>query len=85
MVGKTIGKRIDEGQIPVYVERFGGSREEIFVTSPELKLKYGDRFASLPSGAIGVFPFQRLNRVSASSRPGPQVRLNYITRDDIAA
>ncbi len=25
MVGKTIGKRIDEGQIPVYVERFGNS------------------------------------------------------------
>src|SRR5512136_1420869 len=30
MVGKTIGKRIQEGQIPVYVERFGNNAEEIF-------------------------------------------------------
>jgi len=34
MVGKTIGSRIKDGQIPVYVERFGGSAEEIFVTAP---------------------------------------------------
>ena len=29
MVGKTIGKRIDENQVPVYVERFGNSKEAI--------------------------------------------------------
>ena len=33
MVGKTIGKTIDEGQIPVYVERFGHKKDEIFVTA----------------------------------------------------
>ena len=87
MVGKTIGKRIDEGQIPVYVERFGGTREEIFVTSPELKLKYGDRFDSLPSGAIGVYSyFKRLNQGLRQLMAGNRkFALNYITRDDIAA
>jgi glutamate synthase domain-containing protein 2 len=87
MVGKTIGKRIDEGQIPVYVERFGSSREEIFVTSPELKLKYGKRFADIPTGALGVYSyFARLNQgvrqLMAGSR---KFALSYITRDDIAS
>ena len=37
MVGKTIGGRINDGQVPVYVERFGNSKDEIFVTAPELR------------------------------------------------
>ena len=65
MVGKTIGKRIDEGQIPVYVERFGSSREEIFVTAPELKRKYGKRFDELPTGAMGVYTLLQ------AAEPGP--------------
>jgi len=87
MVGKTIGKRIEEGQIPVYVERFGSSREEIFVTSPELKKEYGKRFDELPSGAIGLYSYfrrlsQGLRQLMAGNR---KFALSYITRDDIAA
>jgi hypothetical protein len=87
MVGKTIGKRIEEGQIPVYVERFGNNREEIFVTSPELKMKYGKRFAQLPSGAMGVYSyFRRLNQGLRQLMAGNRkFALSYITRDDIAA
>jgi glutamate synthase domain-containing protein 2 len=87
MVGKTIGKRIEEGQIPVYVERFGNSREEIFVTSPELKHKYGKRFEALPSGAIGVYSyFKRLNQGLRQLMAGNRkFALKYISRDDIAA
>jgi len=87
MVGKTIGKRIEEGQIPVYVERFGSSIEEIFVTAPELKKKYGKKFAELPPGAIGVYSYfarlsQGLRQLMAGNR---KFALSYITRDDIAA
>jgi len=87
MVGKTIGKRIEEGQIPVYVERFGSSIEEIFVTAPELKRKYGKKFAELPPGAIGVYSYfarlsQGLRQLMAGNR---KFALSYITRDDIAA
>jgi glutamate synthase domain-containing protein 2 len=87
MVGKTIGKRIAESQIPVYVERFGYSVEEIFVTAPELKHKYGDRFAQLPTGAIGVYTYfrrlsQGLRQLMAGNR---KFGLEYITRDDIAS
>ena len=87
MVGKTIGKRIQEGQIPVYVERFGNSAEEIFVTAPELKRKYGKKFDQIPTGAIGLYTYfrrlsQGLRQLMAGNR---KFTLGYITRDDIAS
>jgi len=87
MVGKTIGGRINDGQIPVYVERFGNSREEIFVTAPELKHHYGDRFKDIPAGAIGVYTyFERLNQGLRQLMAGERkFTLDYITRDDIAS
>ncbi len=87
MVGKTIGRRIIEGQIPVYVERFGSSIEEIFVVAPELKRKYGERFNEIPTGAMGLYSYfkrlsQGLRQLMAGNR---KFALAYITRDDIAA
>jgi glutamate synthase domain-containing protein 2 len=87
MVGKTIGKRIEESQIPVYVERFGNGVDEIFITGPELKRKLGDRFKDLPTGAIGVYTYfarlsQGLRQLMAGAR---KFALHYITRDDIAS
>lgn len=87
MVGKTIGKRIDEGQIPVYVERFGSSKEEIFVTATALKQQFEGRFDDIPTGALGVTGYfsrlsQGLRQFMAGSR---KFTLEYITRDDIAA
>ena len=87
MVGKTIGSRIKDGQIPVYVERFGGSAEEIFVTAPELKRRYKERFNDLPTGAMGLYTYfkrldQGLRQLMAGAR---KFSLQHITRDDIAA
>ncbi len=86
MVGKTIGRRIQEDQIPVYVERFGNSREEIFVTATELKHQLGDRFDELHSGAIGLYSYferlaQGLRQLMAGAR---KFNLSYMTRDDLA-
>jgi glutamate synthase domain-containing protein 2 len=86
MVGKTIGKRINEDQIPVYVERFGNSREEIFVTATELKHQLGDRFEKLHSGAIGLYSYferlaQGLRQMMAGAR---KFNLGFMTRDDLA-
>jgi glutamate synthase domain-containing protein 2 len=87
MVGKTIGKRIKEDQIPVYVERFGNKVEEIFSTASELKNTYGDRFETLPTGALGVHGyFKRLNQGLRQLMAGNRkFKLEYISRDDIAA
>ncbi len=87
MVGKTIGKRIKEDQIPVYVERFGNTAEEIFVTAPELKEKYQERFKDIPTGAMGLYGYwerlsQGLRQMMAGNR---NFALEYITRNDIAS
>jgi glutamate synthase domain-containing protein 2 len=87
MEGKTIGKRIHEGQIPVYVERFGTHPEEIFVTAPELRSKFGSDFDRIPPGALGLYTYvtrisQGLRQIMTGNR---KFALEYITRDDIAA
>ena len=88
MVGKTIGRTIDENMLPVYVERFGNSKEEIFVTASELKRELGEKeFEKVPTGALGLYTYyerlaQGLRQIMAGSR---KFALNYISRDDIAA
>jgi hypothetical protein len=86
MVGKTLGRRIDDGDIPVYVVRFGDSVEEIFVTAPELRQRFGSDFAKLPPGAIGLYTYiqrlaQGLRQLMCGNR---KFALDYLTRDDIA-
>ena len=88
MVGKTIGRTIDEHQVPVYVERFGVTKDEIFVTAHELRRMLGDaEFDKLPTGAIGLYTYyerlgQGLRQLMAGSR---NFATEHISRDDIAA
>jgi len=88
MVGKTIGRAIDDDQIPVYIERFGNSKDEIFVTASVLRKELGDEeFEKLPTGAIGLYTYyerlaQGLRQLMAGSR---KFALEHISRDDIAA
>ena len=87
MVGKTIGRTIDEGLIPVYVERFGSTKDEVFVTSAELRHKLGDaEFEKLPTGAIGLYTYyerlaQGLRQLMCGSR---KFAVEHLTRDDVA-
>lgn len=87
MVGKTIGKKLDNNETPVYVNRFGRSKDEVFITSGELKKKFGDRYKDIPAGAIGVYTYmqrlkQGVKQLMAGSR---KFNLDYIDRNDIAA
>ncbi|HUI54181.1 MAG TPA: FMN-binding glutamate synthase family protein [Bryobacteraceae bacterium] len=88
MVGKTIGRAIDEGQLPVYIERFGASRDEIFVTATALRRELGDTvFETLPCGALGLYTYyerlaQGLRQLMAGSR---KFATSCISRDDVAA
>jgi glutamate synthase domain-containing protein 2 len=88
MVGKTIGRAIEENQLPVYVERFGCTKDEIFVTASALRQELGDEaFEKLPTGALGLYTYyervaQGLRQLMAGSRKfAPEL----IARDDIAA
>jgi glutamate synthase domain-containing protein 2 len=87
MVGKTIGRAIDEHQLPVYVERFGTTRDEIFVTAGSLRRELGDdEFERIPTGAIGLYTYyerlaQGLRQLMAGSR---RFGIDYMSRVDLA-
>jgi len=87
MVGKTIGKRMEERQVPVYIERFGSTPEEVFITAPELKRRFSKNFERIPTGALGLYTYiqrlaQGLRQLMCGSR---KFALEYITRNDIAS
>lgn len=88
MVGKTIGRAIDAHQLPVYVERFGSSRDEIFVTAAHLRKELGhETFEKMPTGAIGLYTYyerlaQGLRQLMAGCR---KFSLAHLSRDDLAA
>ena len=87
MVGKTIGRTIKEGQIPVYIERFGNTKDEIFVTASSLRKELGDEeFEKIPTGALGLYTYyerlaQGLRQLMCGSR---KFSLEHISRDDLA-
>jgi hypothetical protein len=72
----------------VYIERFGSSKDEIFVTASTLRKELGDKeFEKLPTGALGLYTYyerlaQGLRQLMAGSR---KFTLENIARDDIAA
>lgn len=88
MVGKTIGLSIEAQQVPVYIERFGNSKDEIFVTASSLRKELGnDTFEKLPTGAIGLYTYyerlaQGLRQLMAGSR---KFSLEHMSRNDLAS
>jgi glutamate synthase domain-containing protein 2 len=88
MVGKTIGRAIEAREIPVYVQRFGDAKDEIFVTASMLRKELGDEeFEKLPTGALGLYTYyerlaQGLRQLMAGCR---KFSLEYVSRDDLAS
>jgi glutamate synthase domain-containing protein 2 len=88
MVGKTIGMAIEAGELPVYVERFGNDKDEVFVTASSLRKELGQKeFDRIPCGALGLYTYyerlaQGLRQLMAGSR---KFSTELISRDDIAA
>ena len=88
MVGKTIGRTIEDQQVPVYIERFGHTKDAIFVTASSLRKELGDEeFEKIPTGALGLYTYyerlaQGLRQLMAGSR---KFTLEHISRDDLAA
>ena len=87
MVAKTIGQSIDSGQLPIYLQRFGNTRETIFVTAEKLQREYGNSYEKIPTSAIGVYTYyerlaQGLRQFMAGTR---KFTIAHIDRNDIAA
>ncbi|NNL21748.1 MAG: FMN-binding glutamate synthase family protein, partial [Ignavibacteriaceae bacterium] len=88
MVGKTIGRTINENQVPVYIERFGNTKDEIFVTASDLRVELGnEEFEKIPTGALGLYTYyerlaQGLRQLMCGSR---KFTLEHVSRDDITS
>ena len=87
MVGKNIGKWIDDKNLPRSVSKHGTTVKEIFFCYEELNDKYGDEMKNIPLGAIGIFSFCRkmkvgLQQLMAGSR---NFNLSTISRNDLMA
>ena len=87
MVGKTIGKALEDAELPIYLQRFGKTKEAIFITAEELKRKYGKDYEKIPTSAIGLYTYyerlaQGLRQFMCGAR---KFGLEHITRNDIAA
>ena len=87
MVGKTIGESINSGQLPIYLQRLGKTREAIFVTAEGLKREYGKDYERIPTSAIGLYTYyerlaQGLRQLMAGSR---KFALEFVDRGDIVA
>ena len=87
MVGKTIGEAIDRGQLPVYLQRFGKTREAVFVTAEGLKREYGEDYERIPTSAIGLYTYyerlaQGLRQLMSGAR---KFAIDFIDRGDLVA
>ena len=86
MIGKNVGGRIAEDNLPVYYARYGNTKDAIFVEATRLRSKFGEKFESLPTGAIGLYTYNQrlvhgLKQLMGGAR---KFGIQYITRDDIA-
>jgi hypothetical protein len=87
MVGKTIGESINSGQLAIYLQRFGKTKEAVFVTAEGLKREYGKDYERIPTSAIGLYTYyerlaQGLRQLMAGSR---KFAIELLDRGDIVA
>jgi len=76
-----------EGKLPKsFAEKFGATPEKFFISTPELKTKYGERFKEIPWEAIGVYTYLTdrigvgLKQLLAGAR---KWKLELINRNDL--
>jgi len=87
MVGKNIGRWLEQGDLPKNVAKYGQKAEEIFLHYEEIKSIYGDECKDLPLGAIGMYSYCQkfktgLQQLMAGSR---NFKLSTISRKDLMA
>jgi len=85
MVSKNVGRRITEGNLPIYYARYGNAVDAIFVEAGKLKNKLEGKFEDLPTGAMGLYTYnQRLTQGLKQLMCGARkFAVQHITRDDI--
>jgi len=88
MVGKTLGRLIEEGKVPAEIQnKYGSTVEQIFTATSALKQVYGADAAKIPPAAIGVYNyFDRLKVGLQQLMCGARkFALEYLDRNDLAS
>lgn len=86
-VGKNIGKWIADKDLPNTVNRFGSTKQEIFVSYEAIKAEFGKDADDFPMGALGVYTYADkikvgLQQLMSGSR---NMRLDTISQRDLMA
>ena len=87
MVGKNIGKWLDEENLPKSVSEFGHRPQEIFVHYEELEERYGGDMKNMPLGALGIYSYAEKTKVGLQQLMAGARRFNLSTlgRNDLMA
>ena len=87
MVGKNIGKWLDEENLPKSVSEFGHRPQEIFVHYEELEERYGGDMKKMPLGALGIYSYAEKTKVGLQQLMAGARRFNLSTlgRNDLMA
>lgn len=87
MVGRTVARLIQEGNVPKQFKGHGETVDRIYVGMMELEEKLGDTVRGLPPAAIAVYTY--VNRLRAGLQQlmagARKFSLSHISRDDVCS
>ena len=85
MSAKKVGELMEAGQLPLELQRFGSTKDELFPDLRELRELYGEEANDFSTGAIGVYSY--LNRIAFGLKHFAALNrkfdLKYIEKKDI--
>ena len=85
MMGKSVGNRIKEGNIPKNLRKYGDTIGEIYGDLPDLRALYGKQADDFPLGAVGVFSY--LNKINFGLKHflalNRKFDISYVDRSDL--
>ena len=85
MNGKKIGELLEAGKLPTELQRFGSTKDELFLELRELRNIYGDAANEFSLGAVGVYSF--LSRIAFGLKHFAALNrkfdLKYVDQSDI--
>ena len=85
MNGKKIGELLEAGKLPAELQRFGSTKDELFLELRELRNIYGAQADEFSLGAVGVYSF--LSRIAFGLKHFAALNrkfdLKYIDQTDV--
>jgi glutamate synthase domain-containing protein 2 len=87
MVGKTVGRMIQDENITMPIEKYGRNADEIFVYGAGIRKKYGKDVSELTFGAVALYTYyERLKQGFRQLMCGNRkFKMEYISRNDITS